>query len=46
MIFPRHGHKCAALNPVALEDPHPADELDLARLNIYTIHIIFLVDHI
>ena len=41
MIFPRHGHKCAALNPVALEDPHPAAELEPARLNIYTSLTIF-----
>ena len=54
--MPRHGHKCAAINPVALEEPKPAPELDPSRLSpkiiisvinvINVINVIFTIDFI
>jgi len=32
--YRRHGHKCAAINPVALEEPKPAPELDPSRYGL------------
>ena len=37
VIMIRHGHKCAAINPVALEEPKPVPELDPARSSSYLI---------
>ena len=43
VILSRHGHKCAAINPVALEEPKPAPELDPSRL---APEIVIIVDFI
>jgi len=32
--YRRHGHKCASINPVALEEPIPAPELDPSRYGL------------
>ena len=39
VIMTRHGHKCAAINPVALEEPKPVPELDPARSSSYPIFV-------
>ena len=39
VIMIRHGHKCAAINPVALEEPKPVPELDPARSSSYLIFV-------